>query len=277
MAYPYGNRISNLTNSIEIIGPRGNTLSVEATGEGPTLMLLHGFAVDHRMWHNQMSQLASRFHLIAVQLRGFGKSTLDEANFSLAELAQDVEFLRKHLAGDEAVHLAGLSMGGCVAFEYWRQFSQHLASLILVCTKPTTENAEGNAGRRAMAAKALSEGTWPAVQPMLARLLAQETQANRPEIVEQVVTMMRDMAPATVVACQEAMVQRRDFTDLLGSIRTRTLVVAGEDDVITPAKDAQTWSACIPNSQYHGIQKAGHLAPLEQPDEFNSVVTKFCG
>ena len=264
-----------MSNSIQILGPRGNTLSVQAAGEGQTIFLLHGFPLDHRLWQFQLEGLRDRMHVVAIHLRGFGTSTLDEPEFSLADLAHDVEFLRQHLASGESIWLAGLSMGGYVALEYWRMYANELRGLILCNTKPTADDEAGKAGRRAMAQKALTHGTWSAVEPMFAKLLSEQTIDSQPEIVALVKSMMQSVSPATLAAAQNAMAQRRDFTELLPAIRLPTLVVAGESDAIAPADDALVWASKIPNASIAIIPHTAHLSPLEDPTAFNLEVLKF--
>ncbi len=266
-----------MSNSIQILGPRGNTLSVHAAGEGATLFLLHGFPLDHRMWLHQLSGLCDRLHVVAVHLRGFGTSTLDEGNYALAELAQDVEFLRQHLAGNEPIWLCGLSMGGYVALEYWRQFSRNLSGLILTNTKPTGDNAGAKANRAAMAAKALEQGSWAAVEPMFAKLLSEQSLTAQPELVELVQSMMKTSAPAAIAAALSAMAERRDFTDQLSTIRVPTLVVAGEVDPIAPAEEGRKWSSSIPGSRFEVLPRTAHLSPLEDAAAFNRILLEFTG
>ena len=266
-----------MSNSIQILGPRGNTLSVQAAGEGQTLFLLHGFPLDQRLWQYQLEGLSDRLHVVAVQMRGFGSSTLDEPDFSLAELAQDVDFLRQHLAGGQTIWLAGLSMGGYVGLEYWRQYANQLRGLILCHTKPTTDNETGKAGRIAMGQKALAEGTWAAVEPMFGKLLSEQTVASKPEIVTLVRSMMQSVAPATVAAAQNAMAQRRDFTEQLPTIQLPTLVIAGQSDAIAPASEGEAWSSKIPNASFVIIPNTAHLSPLENPTVFNQTLLKFLG
>lgn len=266
-----------MSNSIQILGPRGNTLSVHASGEGPTLFLLHGFPLDHRMWQFQLEGLCNRLHVVAVHLRGFGTSTLEETEFTLAELAGDVEFLRQHLAGDEAIWLAGLSMGGYVALEYWRQYSKHLRGLILSNTKPTADDDSVKVTRRAMGQKALSQGTWAAVEPMFAKLLSEQTVASEPEKAALVKSMMESTAPATISAAQNAMAQRRNFTELLPTIDVPTLVIAGQSDAIMPVAEAELWASKIPNASFVVIPGTAHLSPLEDPTTFNQTILKFLG
>ncbi len=264
-----------MSNSIQILGPRGNTLAVSASGTGHSLFLLHGFPLDHRMWQPQLAGLSDRFHVVAVHLRGFGASTLDEASYSLADLAQDIEFLRHHLAGDKPIYVAGLSLGGYVALEYWRQFPDALRGLILSNTKPTADSDAARSGRLSMAQQALESGTWEAVQPMLEKMLCQQTFDSKLAVVELVKAMMCDARPTAVAAAQHAMAARRDFSDLLAAIRVPTLVIAGEADPIAPASDTAAWAKQIPDSKLAVIASTGHLSPLESPAAYNQALLNF--
>ena len=241
------------------------------------MFLLHGFPLDHRMWQHQLSELCERVHVVAVHLRGFGSSTLDEGQYTLAELAQDVEFLRQHLAGNEPIWLCGLSMGGYVALEYWRQFARNLHGLILTNTKPTADNAEAKANRAAMAKKALEQGSWAAVEPMFAKLLSQQSLAAHPELSELVQAMMKTAAPESIAAAQTAMAERRDFTEQLSAIQVPTLVVAGEVDPIAPAEEGRKWSSAIPKARFEVLPGTAHLSPLEDYKAFNKLVLEFVG
>ena len=112
---------------------------------------------------------------------------------------------------------------------------------------------------------------------MFAKLLSKRTIESQPEIVALVKSMMQTVSPATVSAAQNAMAERRDFTDQLPAIRVPTLVVAGESDVIAPAADAQVWASKIPNASIAVIPHTAHLSPLEDPTTFNQTVVKFIG
>ncbi|MEZ6075883.1 MAG: alpha/beta hydrolase [Pirellulaceae bacterium] len=118
------------------------------------LILLHGFPLDHRLWLQQIDYLSKNYYIIAPDLRGFGQSTLTEEPYSMADLAEDVEQVRQHMTDDQPVALCGLSMGGYVAFEYWRHYSKSLTALILANTKPEEDTDQGRAARRAMSERA---------------------------------------------------------------------------------------------------------------------------
>lgn len=261
-----------MLHSIQLIAPRGNVLSIQAAGAGPALILLHGFPLDHRMWIEQLSELSQHFHVIAPDLRGFSQSTLNDSPYTLKELADDVEFIRVHLAGEQPLRLCGLSLGGYIAFEYWQHYRQHLALLILANTKPTADDAATRAGRLKMAAEAVELGSWAAVEGLFPKLLSEVTRRQQPAVADSVEAMMRAAPAAAIAAAQQAMASRRDFTAALPTMHTPTLVITGGDDPIAPPAATEGWAKLIPGARYACIADAGHLTPLEQPAQFNALV-----
>ena len=166
-------------NRLSFLATRGNLISVTIAGEGSPLMLLHGFPLDHRLWLQQLDSLSAFYRVIAPDLRGFGQSTLTEEPYSLADLAGDVEQVRQHLTGDQPIALCGLSMGGYVAFEYWRGYSRSLTALILANTKPEADTDQARDARHAMVEQARQLGSWQAVSGMLPKLLSGSHMAER--------------------------------------------------------------------------------------------------
>ncbi len=262
-----------MIHTISIITKRGSTLSIKACGNsGPALFLLHGFPLDHRMWLNQIEPLGERYRVIVPELRGFGHSTVD-SDYTLADLAEDVEQVRQHLAAREQIHLVGLSMGGYVCFEYWHAYSMNLKSLALANTKPSADDETAKQGRLAMAAKAIEQGTWSAVSPMLDRLIGADSRGSAVESAMR--EMMESASPQAVAAAQRAMASRRDFTSMLPSIAIPTLVITGQHDVIAPPEPTKSWASQIPNSRYVELPGSGHMTTMESPESFNQALIDF--
>jgi 3-oxoadipate enol-lactonase len=265
---------SVLIHSISLIAPRGNTISIKACGEGSPLFLIHGFPLDHRMWLNQIESFGVRYQVIVPELRGFGGSSVDN-DYSLAELADDIELVRTHLTNNRPIRFVGLSMGGYVAFEYWKRYGHHLEALVLANTKPSADDQTAQQGRMAMAEKALVEGGWAAVAPMLDKLIP--AAAKGTNVADQMTEMMQSASPQSIAAAQRAMANRSDFTSQLSGIKARTLVVTGQLDPIAPPAATKAWSEQIPQSTYVEFAGAGHMTPLEVPELFNEAVLKFLG
>ncbi len=262
-------------NQLSFLAARGNLIHVTIAGQGSPLILLHGFPLDHRQWLPQLESLSAHYRVIAPDLRGFGRSSLNEAGYTIADLADDVEQVRMHLAADDPLALCGLSMGGYVALEYWRRHASRLSSLILSNTKPDGDSPTALAARQAMIDSAQQHGSWEAVSPMLTKLLTQTHNEAHGELFDCVQQMLRDCSIEGLVAAQQAMSGRTDFIASLPAIQIPTLVITGEQDSIAPPAATRKWAAVLPDGQCHVIPGAAHVTPLESPAEFNRLVHQF--
>jgi pimeloyl-ACP methyl ester carboxylesterase len=93
-------------------------MSVEDRGEGPPLLLVHGFPLDHSMWRFQLDGLADKNRLIAPDQRGFGKTRPAPGELSMIQLADDLASLLDALQITEPIVYCGLSMGGYVGWQF---------------------------------------------------------------------------------------------------------------------------------------------------------------
>ncbi len=261
---------------VELVMPAGHTLSVTSFGAGQPLMLLHGFPLDATIWRPCCAQLVTAgYQVLTPDLRGFGKSSKIHPPVSIGDIADDIEQVRRVLLGSSRIILGGLSLGGYVAFEYWKRHPDHLQALILSNTKPQADSAEARQGRLAMAEKAVKESTWSAVSPMLGKLLSPDTLQHAPATTQQVTSMMSAVPASTVSAIQHAMAERHDFSSELQSIRVPTLVVTGENDPISPPAENQQWATKIPQHQIVVIPGAAHLPQVEATEELCQAILGF--
>ena len=243
-------------------------------GSGATLVLLHGFPFDRRMWRGQLEALRDEFRVVAPDLRGFGETPAGDGDLRMDALADDVTALLDELKVERVV-LGGLSMGGYVAFEFFRRFPERVRALILADTRPQADTEDGRRAREENAQRALKEGMAPIVESMLPKLLTDETRERGGEVVEGVRAMMQATSPDTAAAALRAMAVRRDQSDLLPSIQAPTLILVGDEDSITPPADAESMRAKIENSRLVVIKGAGHLSNVERPAEFNRALAEF--
>src|SRR5882724_9730698 len=123
-------------------------LSLTDKGHGPTVVLVHGFPLDRRMWGAQLAELLPHHRVIVPDLRGFGHSQFDSA-FTIEDLADDLHRTLESISALPCV-LAGLSMGGYVALAYIRKYPTDLRGLILVDTKAEGDNPQQREGRGKM-------------------------------------------------------------------------------------------------------------------------------
>jgi 3-oxoadipate enol-lactonase len=254
---------------------RGIEVAYDDTGgAGAAVVLLHGFPFDRSMWEGQAEALGGEFRVVAPDLRGLGETPLGVDGVSIEGMAEDVAALLDELSLGRVV-LGGLSMGGYVAFEFFRKFPERVRGLVLADTRPQADTEEGRRSREENAQRALKEGTAPIVETMLPKLLSAGTRARGGEVLERVRAMMLGTSPEGAAAALRAMAARRDQTDLLPSINVPTLIVVGSEDAITPPSDAEAMREKIEGSRLVVIEGAGHLSNVERPEEFNRALAEF--
>jgi pimeloyl-ACP methyl ester carboxylesterase len=252
-------------------------------GQGPPVVLVHAFPVDGRMWTPQVAALREHCQVIVPDVRGFGAAREQRTDPHEAGLegtawvdliADDLARLLNSLGLEQAT-LAGLSMGGYVAFAFLRRHPERLRSLALVDTKAGADTEETAARRLAMAERVLAEGVAIVPELMLPGLLGETTHAQRPLVVEEVTKLILEQDPRAVAAAQRGMAGRPDSTGLLGSVRVPVLVVVGAEDELTPPSASRAIAAATPDAQLVEIAGAGHLVCLEQPEEVNRALYQF--
>jgi pimeloyl-ACP methyl ester carboxylesterase/acyl-CoA thioesterase FadM len=249
------------------------TLAVESRGDGPALLLIHGFPLDRSMWAHQVATLA-RWRRIAPDLRGCGYSEAPEHGYAMAAYADDLVRLLDRLRVERAV-VAGHSMGGYVTFELLRRHRERVMGLILVDTRADPDTPDGRKGRDALIEVARTQGPAAVAEHLLPRLLGRSTQRTQPQVVERVREMARRAPVPGIIGALTAMRDRADSTPHLGAIDVPTLVVVGEEDELTPPAMARQMTSAIPSAAMTTIPGAGHLAPLEAPTAVSRVIAEF--
>jgi len=110
---------------------------------------------------------------------------------------------------------------------------------------------------------------------MVPRLLGKTTRETRPDLVEGALHMMRKMSAADVAAVQRGMAERPDSVDILKTINVQTVLVTGDEDIMTGVNEAEMMRQHIAGSQLRVIPKAGHYSPWEQPEEAGRLLRQF--
>ncbi|MBK8987767.1 MAG: alpha/beta fold hydrolase [Chloroflexi bacterium] len=240
-----------------------------------TLLCIHGYPLSSAMWEPQVEDLTGIARVIAPDLRGHGRSEAAPGPYSVGMLAEDCAGLLDYLGIENPVVVCGLSMGGYVAFEFFRRYPERVAGLILVSTKATADTPEGKAGRDAAVEKATKEGVTAVAAAMLPKLLAPQTYTEDDEVVEFVQEMMEGTSLEGMIGALQAMKERPDSTPTLAQIDVPTLIIHGADDQLIPVAEAEAMAAAIDGAQLVVIPDAGHLPNLEQIDAFSDAVIDF--
>lgn len=241
-------------------------------GQGTPLVLLHAFPLTASMWAAQLDGLAGECRVIAPDQRGFGASpAVGEDEPDLGTVAEDLRELLDRLELGRVI-LGGISMGGYVAFAFLRRYPERLAGLLLADTTAAADLPAAAANRRRIADTVLAAGhTHLLATEVAPRLLGDTTRWQRPDLYETVADQVRRHQPESVAWVERAMAARTAAVDLLPDITVPTLVVVGEQDVVTPPEHAVALTEAIPGAVLRRLPAAGHLTPLEAPERFNAA------
>ena len=251
----------------------GLEIAYECVGEGPPLVLVHGAAVDGRMWAPQLADLASQFTVIAWDEPGAGRSSDVPSTFSLTDYADCLAGLIDALQLGRA-HVAGLSWGGTIVLELYRRRPELVATLLLVDTyagwKGSLPAEEVRA--RIEGVRRMLTADEHLFDPTLPGLFAGAPPAEYATLLN---TMSALVRPESMRNALEVMAEA-DLSDVLPRIEVPTLLLWGEQDARSPLSVAREFEAAIPGAELVVIPGAGHVSNLERPGEFNEAVRAFC-
>jgi pimeloyl-ACP methyl ester carboxylesterase len=246
----------------------------EVTGSGPSVVLLHPFPAHHELWLPIAKMLASRYRLILPDLRGHGESSLGNGPATMQKHAADIARVMDD-AGVDRAPLIGVSIGGYAIFEFWRRFRDRVTALALCNTKAQADAPEARANRLQVADDVLQQGTEAFFEGMVQRLLGENTRRSRPDLAEGALRMMRKMSAENVAGVQRGMAERPDSVATLKTITAPTLIITGDEDLLTGVPEAELMKQNISGSQMKVVAKAGHYSPWEQPEEVGRLLRQF--
>jgi pimeloyl-ACP methyl ester carboxylesterase len=220
----------------------------------PTVLLLHAFPLDSRMWDGIRPALAEAgFDVVAPDLPG-----------AEPELGFDAWAPRVLGLVDGAVVPVGSSMGGYLAFELWRQAPERIAAMALVGTRATPDSPEQREARDDSIRLLGEAGREPFWEELAPRLFAGGVD---PAVVARAHELALEQPITGLVTVQETIRDRVDSRPTLATIDVPVLVLVGEEDRLTPPADSEAMAAVLPDARFSRIAGAGHLVAMERPGE----------
>jgi 3-oxoadipate enol-lactonase len=257
----------------------GQELYFEVHGEGPPLVLVMGIGYDATLWTlAQVPALSRMFQVVIFDNRDVGRSSIATGPYSIADMADDVVGLLDALQIERA-HLLGLSMGGMIAQEFALRHAKRLHRLVLSGCGPAPARAAFDpiytwnwvkATDRTGEVFACQQFTW---------LFSSAFLRNKAAVQQTISFLTSNPNPVGPEAYnrQAQAYLRYDALDRLAGITSPTLVIAGEQDLLTPPWICREVADRIPGSRFEIIRGDGssHVVPIERPQEFNQLVSTF--
>jgi 3-oxoadipate enol-lactonase len=252
----------------------GARLAYEVTGDGPAVVLVHGFGLDQRMWDPQAEHLAARFRVVRYDCRGFGASGPFDPAVPYTH-AGDLVALLDHLAiGDAA--LAGLSFGGRVVLQATLAAPARVRGLVLLdaVLDGVPWDPESAAGLDEVARQVRAGGVPAGQQAWLAHPLFAAAR-QRPDLAARLAAMVAEYPGQHWLGQDPYRPARPEPVSVLERVTAPTLVAVGDRDVPCFREMSAVLARRIPGAQYRVIAGAGHMVNLEQPAAVNDLLTGF--
>ena len=252
----------------------GYSIAYRQAGQGPALVLLHGFLCDSRCWRRQLGGLSDQFRVVAWDAPGAGLSPDPPESFTTTDYARCLAGFLDQLGIDRA-HLVGLSWGGILAQEFYRHYPKRLRSLILADTYAGWRGSLPESVWRERLETCLRDSTGPAEAVVAKFLPGLFTQRVSEDVRDELSAILSEFHPVGFRVMSRSSAET-DTTDLLPRIDVPTLVLWGDDDRRSPIHVAHKLHGAIPSAQLAIIPNAGHVSNMEQPEAFNARVRRFC-
>jgi 3-oxoadipate enol-lactonase len=246
----------------------------DVAGNGPPVVLLHPFPVNHEFWFPVSRLLSQRYRLIIPDVRGHGDSGIGEGPATMQKHAEDISRVMTAVGVGRAP-LVGVSIGGYAIFEFWRKFRDRVSAVALCNTKAGADTGDARNARLEAAQGVLERGTEPFFEGMLQKVLGETTRRSRPDLVEGALRMMRKMSAEDVAGVQRGIADRPDSVAMLKTINVPTLIITGDEDKLTGIPEAEIMKHNIARSHMRVVAKAGHYSPWEQPEEVGKLIRQF--
>lgn len=249
----------------------GCQLHYEEFGQGAPVLLIHGLGSSTRDWEYQIPDLAMHYRVIALDVRGHGRSDKPRERYSIAAFAADVAALIKHLELHQ-VHLVGISMGGMIGFQLGVDRPELLKSLCIVNSGPEVKAKSPRdyleIAKRWSLSRLLSLDT---IAKGLGRLLFPKPEQG--ELRRKIEERWPQNDKRAYLASLDAIIGW-GVRGQLARITCPTLVVSADRDY-TPVAQKQAYVAELPNARLLVIEDSRHATPLDQPAVFNSSLLAF--
>jgi pimeloyl-ACP methyl ester carboxylesterase len=249
----------------------GCSLHYEEYGQGAPVLLVHGLGSSCQDWEYQIPALSAHYRVIAVDVRGHGRSDKPRERYSIRGFSGDIEALLDYLQLGP-VHYVGLSMGGMIGFQLAVDAPHLLTSLTIVNSAPEVK------------IKSAHDAWQYAKRWGLARLVSMETigkglgknlfpKPGQSELRHKIARRWAQNDKRAYLASFDAIVGW-GVTERLSRIRCPTLIVTADKDY-TPVALKEAYIKLIPDARLQVIADSRHATPLDQPAEFNRILMAF--
>lgn len=229
-----------------------HSIAYSAVGSGEPIVLIHAFPTDKELWLPQQAGLQKYFHIIAIDLWGFGGSSLlPKKTIGMTDYADEVNELLDHLHIQKAI-IGGESMGGYVSLAFLEKYPEKVNGLILSDTESIADTEKNK--HEAMAADVLKTGTGPLIKEFMPETLTPNVSKTTYEFLENI---MKRQSRYAMAAALRGIAERKDRSDVLAKTTLPILILTGDSDVVIPPVQSKNMHKLAKNSKLIIIKNSG--------------------
>ena len=251
----------------------GQKIHYVEAGTGPTVILLHGLGGSTQVWQLNVAALAEKYHVVAPDQIGFGKSDKPLVNYRIRTYVDFLDQFCKQLKIERA-SLVGNSMGGWIATAFTAAFPDRVDKLVLV-------DAAGYAPPKDLDTRTfygLNPTTREGMKVLVAKVFYNKLFLTDAAIDQSIAARLAAGDGYTINSITESIIRGEDFLDgTVKTIKRPTLLIWGRQDGLVPVAEGERFNKDIAGSKLVVFDQCGHMPQIEKPGEFNTAVIKFLG
>jgi pimeloyl-ACP methyl ester carboxylesterase len=256
------------TNTVEINGAH---IYYQVQGQGTPIFLIHGYPLSGNLFARNRATLADTYQVITPDLPGFGKSTAKNDKATIKTYAKDMLGLMDHLGIKKAI-IGGMSMGGPIVLEMYREAPQSFLGMILIDTTAAPAPPVETGLWHGFIEQTKKMGTASLVNPLIKNMLTGKTRLNKPKEVTFLSNIIKQASRDGDIAGANALATRPDSRPTLSTIKVPTLILVGVDDPYYPFELSQKMKKAIPNAKLVMLPGAAHAAIYEDAQLANQAI-----
>jgi pimeloyl-ACP methyl ester carboxylesterase len=248
------------------------------SGSGETVILLHGFGEDGRVWEAQENKLKENYKVIVPDLPGSGNSEMLDGICAIQEYAEVVRAIAdKEMegVGEKTFSLIGHSMGGYITLAFVEKYPSMLNSFGLFHSTAFADTIEKIDTRKKAITFIDSNGKEAFLKTSIPDLFTQKTQKEKPEMVEKLLSIASDVSADALIQYYEAMIMRPERLHVLRSFPKPVLLIFGKEDKVVPMKDALYQSHLPSICVVHILNSSAHMGMWEEEDLSTQFLLDF--
>ena len=249
-------------------------IAYRVQGHGPAMMLVHGYPLSGELFAKNRSVLAHRYTVVTPDLRGFGNSTTPDTKGGVQLYAKDMLAVMDHLHIQKAI-IGGMSMGGPVVFEMYRQAPNRFKGMILIDTTAAPANDVEKAEWPGFGQQARDKGVASMNPVLLPQMLTTKTRMDDPALVAFVSGIVKKGTVNSAVGGGETLADRPDSRPTLKNVKVPVLIIVGYDDPIYAVESQKMMQKMKPGSKLVIIPGAAHAATIEKPQAVNRAIENW--